>query len=70
MFIPNPAKFLDRPKKNPDISGVHVKAQIKICPVCGREFHNRKKRESRGIWDRIKYCSKKCQNETRKRPMN
>lgn len=37
-----------------------LKKQIKYCPVCQRPFHNRKKWESRGIWEQIIYCSEKC----------
>ena len=41
-----------------------LKAQTKICPVCKRPFHNRKKWESRGLWPEIKYCSERCRNRT------
>jgi len=34
--------------------------ESKICPICNRPFENRKTWESRGIWDQVKYCSKKC----------
>ncbi len=34
--------------------------ESKICPICHRVFENRKTWESRGIWDQVKYCSKKC----------
>ncbi|MEH3130035.1 MAG: DUF2256 domain-containing protein [Mycolicibacterium neoaurum] len=34
--------------------------EVKICPVCGRPFHNRKKWRSRGQWDQIIYCSRRC----------
>lgn len=37
-----------------------LKQQFKICPVCQRPFHNRKKWESRGLWPSIIYCSDKC----------
>ncbi|MFL2913482.1 MAG: DUF2256 domain-containing protein [Opitutales bacterium] len=39
----------------------------KICPVCKRSFENRKKWESRGIWDQIVYCSDKCRKESRRK---
>ncbi|MBS0185895.1 MAG: DUF2256 domain-containing protein [Proteobacteria bacterium] len=32
----------------------------KICVVCQRAFTWRKKWEK--VWDDVKYCSKKCQN--------
>lgn len=35
-------------------------AETKICVVCGRPFANRKKWRSRGQWDQIIYCSKRC----------
>ncbi|QVI29479.1 DUF2256 domain-containing protein [Mycolicibacterium neoaurum] len=34
--------------------------EVKTCPVCGRPFHNRKKWRSRGQWDQIIYCSRRC----------
>lgn len=37
--------------------------EIKICPVCKREFHNRAKWDKRGQWEQIKYCSKKCRKK-------
>ncbi|MFC4992656.1 DUF2256 domain-containing protein [Rubritalea tangerina] len=37
-----------------------LKNQTKTCPVCHRPFHNRKKWQSRGIWNAIIYCSDKC----------
>ena len=37
----------------------------KVCPVCKRGFENRKKWESRGIWDQIIYCSDKCRKESK-----
>ncbi len=30
----------------------------KVCPVCNRKFRWRKKWEN--VWDKVKYCSKKC----------
>ncbi|MFI2840441.1 DUF2256 domain-containing protein [Mycolicibacterium sp. PDY-3] len=35
-------------------------SEVKICPVCGRPFHNRKKWRSRGQWDQIIYRSRRC----------
>ncbi|MGU3653636.1 DUF2256 domain-containing protein [Mycolicibacterium sp. A43C] len=35
-------------------------SEVKICPTCGRPFHNRKKWRSRGQWDQIIYCSRRC----------
>ncbi|MEN9852089.1 MAG: hypothetical protein RI996_32 [Candidatus Parcubacteria bacterium] len=37
-----------------------VHRQIKICPSCQRPFTNRKRWESRGIWNEIVYCSDRC----------
>ncbi|MBT5916392.1 MAG: DUF2256 domain-containing protein [Opitutae bacterium] len=37
----------------------------KICPVCNRSFENRKKWESRKIWDLIVYCSDKCRKASK-----
>jgi hypothetical protein len=45
---------------------MNLKSQIKKCPTCNRPFHNRKKWESRGIWDQIIYCSKRCGNQRKK----
>ncbi|MEC8420622.1 MAG: DUF2256 domain-containing protein [Verrucomicrobiota bacterium] len=39
-----------------------IKSQIKICRKCGRSFSNRKKWQSRGIWNEVVYCSDKCRN--------
>ena len=39
--------------------------ETKICPVCNRPFENRKKWESRGLWDQIVYCSERCRNAGR-----
>lgn len=39
-----------------------LKKQKKICKACGREFSNRAKWDKRGIWDQVKYCSKRCKN--------
>ena len=39
--------------------------ESKICPICNRPFSNRKKWKIRNIWDRIKYCSKKCRKNSR-----
>ncbi len=36
------------------------KKQIKICIGCNKPFNNRKRWESRGQWDEVKYCSDKC----------
>ncbi len=44
----------------------NVKSQVKICPVCRREFHNRKKWQSRGLWPSIVYCSERCRRQARK----
>jgi hypothetical protein len=41
-----------------------IKQQTKICPVCLRSFSNRKKWDSRGLWDKIVYCSDACKNKT------
>lgn len=41
-----------------------VKQQSKVCPSCKLAFHNRKKWQSRGMWDQIIYCSKKCRNNS------
>jgi len=34
--------------------------ETKICKNCGKPFENRKKWKSRGIWDKVLYCSEKC----------
>lgn len=34
--------------------------QTKICIVCNKSFNNRKRWNSRGQWDQVKYCSDKC----------
>jgi hypothetical protein len=34
--------------------------ETKICIVCQRLFMNRKKWSSRGIWDKVIYCSTAC----------
>ncbi|WP_304112969.1 DUF2256 domain-containing protein [Mycolicibacterium bacteremicum] len=34
--------------------------EVKICATCGRPFHNRKKWSSRGQWEQIRYCSRRC----------
>ncbi|MEC7030121.1 MAG: DUF2256 domain-containing protein [Pseudomonadota bacterium] len=36
----------------------------KICACCGRPFTWRKKWQF--VWDRVKYCSKRCQGKGRK----
>jgi len=36
----------------------------KLCATCGRPFTWRKKWER--VWDEVKYCSKRCQNERQK----
>ncbi|MCV7013371.1 DUF2256 domain-containing protein [Mycolicibacterium madagascariense] len=41
---------------------MNAKAQSKTCPACGRPFTNRKKWSSRGQWDQVIYCSKRCQS--------
>jgi hypothetical protein len=41
--------------------------ETKICVVCGKPFENRKKWKLRGIWDEIKYCSKRCRSEAKKK---
>jgi hypothetical protein len=40
-------------------------AEVKTCVVCGRPFANRKKWRSRGQWDQIIYCSKRCRGNAR-----
>lgn len=42
------------------MSSSNLKSQIKECIVCKRPFTNRKRWESRGQWDQIKYCSAGC----------
>ncbi len=37
--------------------------EIKLCKTCQRPFHNRKKWESRGLWENILYCSDACRNK-------
>ena len=39
----------------------NIEDQVKICPVCNRNFNNRKKWNTRNIWGQIVYCSKACQ---------
>ena len=39
--------------------------ETKICPVCNRPFENRKKWESRGLWEQIVYCSERCRNASK-----
>ncbi|MGL5828014.1 MAG: DUF2256 domain-containing protein [Angustibacter sp.] len=39
-----------------------AKRESKVCMRCARPFTNRKKWASRGQWDQVLYCSKKCQN--------
>jgi len=34
---------------------------FKICPVCNREFKNRKKWKA--IWDKVIYCSNQCRSK-------
>jgi hypothetical protein len=46
----------------------NLKSQVKVCPVCQREFHNRKKWQSRGLWPTIVYCSERCRRQARKAP--
>ncbi|MCV7073712.1 DUF2256 domain-containing protein [Mycolicibacterium rufum] len=41
---------------------------VKVCPVCGRPFHNRKKWSSRGQWDQIVYCSRRCRGAAVRTP--
>ena len=36
----------------------------KNCPVCKRDFNNRKKWSSRGIWAAVVYCSKGCRKRS------
>jgi len=38
----------------------------KICEQCGRPFENRKSWAERGIWEEIKYCSKRCRNAAKR----
>jgi len=40
----------------------NLKQQSKTCPSCGLAFHNRKKWQSRGLWESIVYCSARCRN--------
>lgn len=40
--------------------GEKIKNQTKVCIGCNREFNNRKRWNSRGLWEEIKYCSDKC----------
>jgi hypothetical protein len=40
-------------------------AEVKSCPVCGRPFVNRKKWRSRGVWEQVVYCSKRCRREAK-----
>ncbi|MEC7802686.1 MAG: DUF2256 domain-containing protein [Verrucomicrobiota bacterium] len=44
----------------------NIKNQTKVCPRCGRSFSNRKKWQSRGIWDQVLYCSVKCRGAGKK----
>lgn len=44
-----------------------LKKQFKICSTCRLPFHNRKKWESRGIWEHVKYCSDKCRKSRNKK---
>ncbi|MEC7393895.1 MAG: DUF2256 domain-containing protein [Verrucomicrobiota bacterium] len=39
--------------------------ETKICRRCGRSFDNRRKWRSRGIWEEVAYCSKKCGGSAR-----
>ena len=41
--------------------------ETKICVVCGKPFENRKKWKIRDIWDEIKYCSKRCRSDAKKK---
>jgi len=36
--------------------------EIKTCPICNREFLNRKKWRDRGLWASVVYCSKRCRS--------
>jgi hypothetical protein len=36
----------------------------KVCPICQRPFHWRKK--WRDCWDEVRYCSKRCSGEARR----
>ena len=38
---------------------------FKICPICNREFKNRKKWKN--VWDKVIYCSKKCRSAKNER---
>ncbi|MDB4222514.1 DUF2256 domain-containing protein [Granulosicoccus sp.] len=40
--------------------------ESKQCPVCERPFQNRKKWQSRGLWEAVKYCSERCRRSTSK----
>ncbi|WP_081719589.1 DUF2256 domain-containing protein [Salinispira pacifica] len=42
---------------------MRISEQQKICPVCGRPFSNRKRWDSRGQWEQIKYCSDSCRRK-------
>ncbi len=43
-----------------NMTNKNPKKQIKICIGCNKPFNNRKRWESRGQWDEVKYCSDKC----------
>jgi len=38
--------------------------KTKVCPVCNREFENRRKWRERDMWDEIKYCSDRCRKNS------
>ncbi|WP_299573076.1 DUF2256 domain-containing protein [uncultured Williamsia sp.] len=40
--------------------------ESKVCEVCGRPFTNRKRWNSRGQWDEVRYCSQACRREARR----
>ncbi|MCP9272154.1 DUF2256 domain-containing protein [Mycolicibacterium arenosum] len=39
--------------------------ETKTCPVCRRPFTNRRKWRTRGVWDRVVYCSERCRRTGR-----
>ncbi len=38
----------------------HAERPTKVCAVCGRPFHWRKKWKA--VWDQVRYCSERCRN--------
>jgi len=47
------------------IDKVNITSQRKKCPVCKKDFHNKKKWAATGKWDQMVYCSNLCRKRKR-----